>query len=174
MFQTLKTKPARIALVAAGVVIGGIGTATAVSAQTADDGPTNEPTNEPTDATAEGNKEQKGRDGDKGRHGRKGCGRSLDTVAEIIGIEADELKAALDEGQSLADVAEANGVDPDAVVDALIADAEARIEEKVEAGRLTEAEAAEKLAEKTDHIEDRVAGVEKADKSADDDAPQGS
>ncbi|MCP5025893.1 MAG: hypothetical protein GY929_06370, partial [Actinomycetia bacterium] len=130
MFQSLKTKPARIALVAAGVVIGGIGTATAVSAQTADDGPTNEP----TDATVEGNKEQKGRDGDKGRHGRKGCGRSLDTVAEIIGIEADELKAALDEGQSLADVAEANGVDPDAVVDALIADAEARIEEKVEAG----------------------------------------
>ncbi|MCP4226998.1 MAG: hypothetical protein GY773_26955, partial [Actinomycetia bacterium] len=157
MFQSLKTKPARIALVAAGVVIGGIGTATAVSAQTADDGPTNEPTNEPTDATVEGNKEQKGRDGDKGRHGRKGCGRSLDTVAEIIGIEADELKAALDEGQSLADVAEANGVHPDAVVDALIADAEARIEEKVEAGRLTEAEAAEKLAEKTDHIEDRVA-----------------
>ncbi|MCP3991149.1 MAG: hypothetical protein GY724_18895 [Actinomycetia bacterium] len=61
-------------------------------------------------------------------------GLGLETTAGIIGIEADDLKAALDNDQSLAEIAEANGVDPDALVDALIADAEARIDEKVEAG----------------------------------------
>lgn len=155
MFNSLKKKPIAIAIVTSGVVLGGLGAASAVSAQTTDgDSP---------DSTVEADRAE--RDG-KGRgHRGRGCGRSLETVAGIIGIEADELRAALDDGQSLADVAEANGVDSDAVVDALIADAETRLDEKVEAGRLTEAEADEKLAEKTERIEDRVAGVENPDQA---------
>lgn len=157
MFNSLKKKPLAIALVTTGVVLGGLGTASAVSAQTADD--------EGTDSTVETDRSE--RDGERrGHRDGRGCGRSLETVAGVIGIEVDELQAALDDGQSLSDVAEANGVDPDAVVEALIADAEARLDENVEAGRLTEAEADEKLAEKTDRIEDRVAGVDSPERGA--------
>ena len=45
----------------------------------------------------------------EGRRGRRGgCG--LEAAADAIGITETELRAALDEGQSIADVAEANGV----------------------------------------------------------------
>lgn len=55
-------------------------------------------------------------------------GTRLQTVAEVIGVPVDELRAALADGQSIADVAEANGVDPQAVVDALVAEATARLD----------------------------------------------
>ena len=51
-------------------------------------------------------------------HGRRGCG--LDAAAEAIGIEVGELRAALDDGSTIADVAEANGVDNDSVIEALL------------------------------------------------------
>jgi uncharacterized protein YidB (DUF937 family) len=86
-------------------------------------------------------------------------------VAELLGIEADELRAQLDAGSTLAEIAEANGVDPDDLVDQMVADAAERIESKVADGRITEDEAAEKLAEKTDKIEDRVFGDDDADTS---------
>jgi transposase-like protein len=77
-------------------------------------------------------------------------------VAEAIGIEPDALREALDAGQSVADVATANGVDPAAVVDALVDHAEERLAEKVAEGDLTQAEADERLAERTERTNDRV------------------
>ena len=105
----------------------------------------------------EGPERAEGPDRDRGRHHRGGCG-DLDAAAEAIGIDVDELRAALESGQSVADVATANDVDPDVVVDALVEAAEDHLDDKVEAGRLTEAEAGERLAEKADRIEDRVFG----------------
>ena len=64
-----------------------------------------------------------------------------------IGIEVDALREALRNGQTIAEVAEANGVEVQAVVDALVADAIARIDEAVANGRLTQEEADEKKAE---------------------------
>src|SRR5690606_31442681 len=60
-------------------------------------------------------------------------GERLEVVAAIIGVEVDDLRTALREGQSIADVAEANGVDPDAVVDELVAQATERLAEVEEA-----------------------------------------
>jgi hypothetical protein len=57
----------------------------------------------------------------------------LSTAAEAIGIGEDELRTALEEGQSIAQVAEANGVDVDAVVDAMVAAATERLEDAIEA-----------------------------------------
>ena len=98
-------------------------------------------------------------EGERGRHRRGGCG-NLDAAAEAIGVEADDLRSALDEGQSIADVAIANNVDPDTVVDAMVASADEHLAEKVDAGRLTQEEADERLAEKTERINDRVFDTE--------------
>lgn len=71
-------------------------------------------------------------------------GHGLGVAAEAIGIEADELLAALRDGQTIAEVAEANGVEPQAVIDALVADATARIDQRVADGDL-DAERAEEI-----------------------------
>ncbi|MGI9623918.1 MAG: hypothetical protein ACR2PK_13870 [Acidimicrobiales bacterium] len=92
------------------------------------------------------------------RHGRHGGCGDIEAAAEIIGISEDELRAAVESGQTLAEIATENDVDPDALVDALVDSATERLEEKVEAGRITQEEAEEHLAEKTDRIEDRVFG----------------
>jgi urease gamma subunit len=67
--------------------------------------------------------------GELERHPRRHPGRAaaIRTAAEAIGIDADELRAALRDGQTIAQVAEANGVDPQDVIDALVAQATGRI-----------------------------------------------
>jgi hypothetical protein len=66
---------------------------------------------------------------DRERFRHRTPGKHLETVAEVIGISAEDLRAALADGRSIAEVAEANGVDPQAVVDALVAEATARLDE---------------------------------------------
>lgn len=106
---------------------------------------------DPTAPEAEADEDQDGR---RGRHGGRGC--NLEAAAETIGISEDELRAALDEGNSIADVATTNGVDPDAVVDAMVAEQAEKLTAKVEAGDLTQEEADERLADKTENITDQV------------------
>ena len=60
-----------------------------------------------------------------GGPGRGHFGAGLDAAAEAIGIESEELRTALRDGSTIAEVAEANGVDVQTVIDALVADAEA-------------------------------------------------
>ncbi len=136
----------------------GLGVATVASAQV-DEGSTDTGTD--TESVEEGNEDR----GERGeRRGRGGCNK-LEGVAELLGMEADELRAELDAGATLADIAEANGIDPDVLVDQMVADATERVESKVAEGRITEDEAAEKLAEKTERIEDRVFGEDDVDTS---------
>ncbi len=95
--------------------------------------------------------------GDFGRRGHRGGGmRGAEAAAEVIGITVEELREARTAGSTIADVAEANGVDVQVVIDALVAEHEARIAEAVENGRLTQAEADEKLAGVTEHVEAEV------------------
>jgi hypothetical protein len=58
----------------------------------------------------------------------------------------------------MAEVAQANGVDVQTVVDAIVADISARIDEAVANGRLTQAEADEKKAELPERVTARVNG----------------
>lgn len=73
--------------------------------------------------------ERPGRPGGPDRPGgwHRHRGEGLSTAAEVIGISVEDLVAALREGQTIAEVAQANGVDPQTVIDALVAEAEARI-----------------------------------------------
>jgi prolyl-tRNA editing enzyme YbaK/EbsC (Cys-tRNA(Pro) deacylase) len=52
---------------------------------------------------------------------------AIRTAAEAIGIDVGELRAALRDGQTIAQVAEANGVEPQDVIDALVARSTERI-----------------------------------------------
>lgn len=86
---------------------------------------------------------------DWGQHERPGRGHhgpplTLESAAETIGITADELRTALRDGSTVAEVAEANDVDAQTVIDALVADATTRIDAAVAAGDL-DAERAEAM-----------------------------
>jgi len=64
------------------------------------------------------------------------------TAADAIGIDVKTLMAELKGGKSLADVAKAHNVDPQKVIDALVAKAGAQIDKAVADGKLTADKAA--------------------------------
>jgi hypothetical protein len=149
--------------VATAAAVSGVGLALAgpsLAQTTTDVEPDAVETQEGTDGT-----EAEGRRGERSRGDRdgRGCNKVGGEVAEILGLEADEIRSRLDAGETLADIAEAEGVDPDALVEAMVAQATERLDDKVAEGRLTEDEAADKLASKTDRITDKVYGDDDAD-----------
>jgi hypothetical protein len=93
-----------------------------------------------------------------GRPGHGHFGAGLDAAAEAIGIESEEVRAALRDGSTIAEVAEANDVDVQTVIDALVADAEAALDQAVADGRLTEDRAAEITAALPERIDALVHG----------------
>ena len=93
------------------------------------------------------------------RHGHlRGGHGGAEAAAGALGMTAEELKAALQGGKSLADVAREKGVDPEAVVSAIVADVQARVAEKVSAGRITQEQADRMLAEVTERTRAFVNG----------------
>jgi uncharacterized protein YidB (DUF937 family) len=70
----------------------------------------------------------------------------MSTVAESLGISEDELRAALADGQTIAEIAEEQGVDVQDVIDDIVAAQRERVDEAVAEGRLTQEEADELLA----------------------------
>ena len=96
----------------------------------------------------------------EGRHG-PGPGivhASIDTAATALGVTSEELRTALRDGKSVADVAAEKGVDVQVVIDALVAEAQERIATAVSEGRITQAQADERLATLTDDITKIVNG----------------
>jgi hypothetical protein len=77
--------------------------------------------------------------GPGGRDGFRGA--DLDTAAGIIGISADEPRTALEDGATLAQVAQGKGIDQATLVGKLVAAAGTRVADAVKAGRLTRARA---------------------------------
>lgn len=93
------------------------------------------------------------------RRGGPGHHRPFDgAVLDTLGVSAEDLRTALADGQTLAEVAEANGVDVDTLVDAMVAEVTERLDQAVENERLTEDEAAEKLADASERITGLVNG----------------
>ncbi|MBU3717901.1 MAG: hypothetical protein FGM45_06310 [Actinobacteria bacterium] len=69
--------------------------------------------------------------GDHGDHQRGPRAEGLAKAAEVIGITTDQLKTALQSGQTIAQVAQANGVSVNSVIDALVADAQANLRQRI-------------------------------------------
>ena len=167
----MKNKKVLTLAMLAGLTLGGLSVASVASAQSyggEQGAPAAESTLE-TDASgpgsivlvqdeADGETTQGERNGRRGHRG--GC--NLDDAAEAIGIDEADLRAALEDGDTIADVAEANGVDVDDVIESMVEAKEVHIAEKVEEGRITQEEADEKLADVEAKITDRVNGVEDA------------
>jgi hypothetical protein len=89
--------------------------------------------------------------------GRLG-GIVLDPVAKALGISTDELKSDLAKGQSIADIAKAKNVDLNKIIDALVADANAKIDQAVKDGHLPQAMADSLKAKLKQSITDAVNG----------------
>jgi polyhydroxyalkanoate synthesis regulator phasin len=80
----------------------------------------------------------------------------LETAATFLGLTEAELRAELADGKSLADVAKAEGKSVNGLVQALVADAKKRLDEAVDAGRLTQAQADEISAKLEERITESV------------------
>src|SRR6478752_1748379 len=66
-------------------------------------------------------------DGDRGFRG--GGGVDLEVAAKTLGLSTEELRTQLQDGKSLADIAKAQGVDKQKLIDALVAAGEKRLDE---------------------------------------------
>jgi polyhydroxyalkanoate synthesis regulator phasin len=96
----------------------------------------------------------------RGHFGRRGHHLlvGLEVAAEAIGIERSALIDALQNGQTIAEVAAANGVETQAVIDALVNAHQQMLDELVADGTITADEAAERAATAAERITDFVNG----------------
>jgi hypothetical protein len=85
-------------------------------------------------------------------------GPELDAAAAAIGISTDDLRTALQSGQSLAQIAQAHGKTAQDVVDALVAAEKSELADRVKSGDITQADADQKIAAITDDITAMVNG----------------
>lgn len=117
------------ALIAAGALaIGGVALAPAALAATDDDEASS--TTENHERRGPGSGHGPGHGGERGEH----RGAAIEVVLETLGITADEPRDAREEGLTLAELAEAQGVEVATLVDALVAEAEehiAEVEERI-------------------------------------------
>ena len=101
-----------------------------------------------------------GRGHGPGGLGHKGLGHGpkagLAGAAKALGLSEADLRAQLRAGKSLAAVAKDKGVAVEKVVDALVAEAQQRLADAVKAGRLTQAQADERLKDLRARVTERV------------------
>ena len=92
------------------------------------------------------------------RHGHREIGGGIGSgaAAEVLGMTQDELREALRDGTTLAEVAEKQGIEVQKVIDALVAELSEHLDERVADGELTREQADERLAEGTDQITELV------------------
>jgi hypothetical protein len=98
------------------------------------------------------------RRGGPGGPGGGGPAGNLSGVATAIGVTPEEVRTALQSGQSLADLAKSKGVDPQKVIDALLAPIIEHEKADVTSGKDTQAEADKEIADATARVTDFVNG----------------
>jgi hypothetical protein len=97
-----------------------------------------------------------GHGGHRGGPGMFGRGVASEALTDLLGIDGEELRTQLRDGATLAEIAQAQGVEVQAVIDELVAEVTERVDNAVENGRIDQAEADEKLAEAEVRITDMV------------------
>jgi Arc/MetJ-type ribon-helix-helix transcriptional regulator len=83
-------------------------------------------------------------------------GEKLSAAADYLGLTQVELRMKLNAGRTLADIAKARGKSVDGLKQAILDEAEKKLDQLVEDGELTQAEADEMLARLKSHIDDLV------------------
>jgi len=95
--------------------------------------------------------------GPGGGFGRNGSVKEqFSAVAKQLGMDPKDLLTELRSGKSLADVATAKGVDPQTVIDSLVAAANTKLDEAVSGGKLDQAKADEMKQKLPDRIKELV------------------
>ena len=92
------------------------------------------------------------------RHGRGRLLVGLEVAADAIGIDRAALIDALQDGQTIAEVAAANGIRAGSVVDALVNEYRQKLDELVAEGSITADEAADRAAAAAERITGLVNG----------------
>jgi len=121
--------------------------------------------NPPADGDArgpDGDHRGPGKDGDyrgPGGFGHNEAVSDASVVAKAIGITEADLNTALQNGQTIADVAKANNVDTQKVIDALVQDGLDELAAKVTAGTITQAQADAMKDQVTQRATDQVNGT---------------
>jgi hypothetical protein len=129
----MKTKIIAASLAALTMLGGALGLALA---ETGSAGATTTPTTQSAPAAPSANAGHHGRS--FLRNHRKAVRREVvKDSAQTIGISDQDLVAALKSGKSIAEVAQSKGVDPQKVVDALVKDADTRIDKAVADGKIS-------------------------------------
>lgn len=90
-------------------------------------------------------------EGRRGRHGKRAA--KLAILTDVLDVTVDELKAAREDGQTLAEIA---GDDVDALIAAIVDAKSERIAAAVEAGRITQERADDKLAGLEEKVTEKV------------------
>lgn len=99
------------------------------------------------------------RPGGPGGPGGFARGANLGVAAATIGISPADLQTALQSGQSIAAVAKAHNVDPQKVIDALVKDQTAKLDQAVKDGKMTQAQEDKLKAMLPQRVADAVNGV---------------
>ena len=153
---------AAAALLGGGVTVGAVFAPVGLAGAQTDDedaDTTEDQDSEDTDTTVDQDADDQDsdeRDGDRRRGHRHGRGAGLEAMSELFGLSEDELRAEFEAGNSLADIAAAQGMTNDELIAGLLAAAEERLDEAVTEGKLDEAEAAERLAEAEERIPELI------------------
>jgi len=92
----------------------------------------------------------------RGGPGMFARGVASEALTDLLGLDAQELRQQLHDGATLAEIATAQGVEPQAVIDELVVELTERTNNAVEKGRLDQAEADQKLADAEAKITDLV------------------
>ena len=137
-----------------------------------DDGtPTPSPSDEDTDGTEDdandteddadpNGDDAEGSEGDDDDGGRGGCGGGKylikEAAAEVLGISEDELIAGLRDGQSLAQIAEAQGMSIEDFRAALLENVTADLQARLDAGDITQEQFDEKVEELNANIDEII------------------
>ena len=101
----------------------------------------------------EGRGEGRGEGGGPGMFGR---GVASEALTDLLGLDAQELRQQLRDGATLAEIATTQGVEPQAVIDELVAELTERVDNAVEDGRIDQTEADQKLVDAEAKITDMV------------------
>jgi hypothetical protein len=94
--------------------------------------------------------------------GRGMGGAGLTTVAEVLGLTEDEVRAAIEDGSTLAALADANDSSADELIDALVAEMKTHLDEHVADGDITEEEATTRLTDAVERITEFVNDTQEA------------
>jgi hypothetical protein len=85
-----------------------------------------------------------------------GIGAKLDDLAEFLGVDIAAIHEALQDGQTLAQIAEANGKTADELAAYLLGNLEEKLNEAVANGRITQERADEILANAPEKIDELI------------------